>query len=101
MISQTTIDNVFSAIKAVEIIGQHVDLKKSGKSYKGKCPFHDESDSSFTVSPELNIFKCFGCGKGGNGIKFLMDHKGYSFPQAIEEVANYYSIEIIKDDLSD
>ncbi|MCD4725859.1 MAG: hypothetical protein K8R63_13560, partial [Bacteroidales bacterium] len=49
MISQITIDNVFSAINAVEIIGQHVDLKKSGKSYKGKCPFHDESDSSFTV----------------------------------------------------
>ena len=101
MISQTTIDNVFSAIKAVEIIGQHVDLKKSGKSYKGKCPFHDESDSSFTVSPELNIYKCFGCGKGGNGIKFLMEHKGYSFPQAIKEVANYYSIEIIEDDLSE
>ena len=101
MISQTSIDNVFSAINAVEIISQYVDLKKSGKSYKGKCPFHDETDSSFTVSPELNIFKCFGCGKSGNGIDFLMAYKAYSFPQAIKEVANYYSIEIIEDQLSD
>ena len=75
MISQITIDNVFSAINAVEIIGQHVDLKKSGKSYKGKCPFHDESDSSFTVSPELNIYKCFECGKGGNGINCIYSER--------------------------
>ncbi len=101
MITQITLDNVFSAIKVVDIIGPHVDLKKSGKSYKGKCPFHDESDASFTVSSELNIYKCFGCGKAGNGINFLMDYKSYSFPEAIKEVANYYSIEIIEDDLSD
>jgi DNA primase catalytic core len=100
MISKNTIDNVFSAINAVEIIGQHVELKKSGKSYKGKCPFHNETDSSFTVSLELNIFTCFGCSKSGNAINFLMEYKNINYPQAIKEVASFYNIEFIEDDQS-
>jgi DNA primase catalytic core len=101
MISQTTIDKVITTVNAVEIIGQYVNLKQSGKDYKGKCPFHKEKDASFTVSPELNIYKCFGCGTSGGTIKFLKENKGYSFPQAIKEIANYYSIEVIDDEISD
>jgi len=101
MINQITIENVFSTVKAVDVISPYVDLKKSGKNWKGKCPFHNETDSSFTVSPELNIFTCFGCNKSGNAINFLMQHKHMSYPQAIKEVASLYNIEVIEDDLSE
>ena len=100
MISQITIDNVFSAVKAVDLISPHVTLKRSGKNYKGKCPFHKENDSSFTVSPVLNIYTCFGCNKSGNAINFLMDFKNISYPQAIKEAASHYSIEVIEDTTS-
>ena len=101
MINQVTIDNVFSAVKIVDVISPYVKLKKSGANWKGKCPFHDETDSSFTVSPEKNIFTCFGCNKSGNAIGFLIDHKHMSYPQAIKDVAKLYNIDVIEDDLTD
>lgn len=97
MISQQTIDNVFTSVKAIDIISQHVQLKRSGKNYKGKCPFHNETDSSFTVSPELNIYTCFGCNKSGNAVNFLMDYKHISYPQAIKEIALFYNIVVTED----
>lgn len=101
MISQTTIDNVFASVNAVDIISRHVTLSKAGKNWKGKCPFHDETDSSFVVSPEKNIFTCFGCGKTGNSVKFLMEHKSFSYPQAIKEIAKHYNIDVIEDTQSE
>lgn len=97
MISQETIDNVFASVKVIDIISQHVQLKRSGKNYKGKCPFHNETDSSFTVSPELNIYTCFGCNKSGNAVNFLMDYKHLSYPQAIKEIAQFYNIDVLED----
>lgn len=96
MISQKTIDDVLQ-LNIVEVISPHVELKKSGSNLKGKCPFHRETDSSFIVSEEKQIFHCFGCGAGGSSIKFIMLHKGLSFPQALKDIAHQFSIEVIED----
>jgi DNA primase len=71
----------------VETVGKYVHLTKQGRNYKGLCPFHSEKTSSFTVSPEKQIFRCFGCGAGGHVIKFVMDIEGYSFPEAVRQMA--------------
>ena len=96
MIPQETIEKIFEAARIEEVVGEFVDLKKAGVNYKGRCPFHDEKTPSFVVSPTKGIYKCFGCGKGGNSIKFIQDIQGASYPEALRYVAEKYHIEIIE-----
>ncbi len=81
------LDEVLARTDIVELIGRHVQLKKSGSNYMGLCPFHHEKTPSFSVSADKQLYYCFGCGKGGGAFQFLMDHDGYSFPEAVEYLA--------------
>ncbi len=94
MISQTTIQQVLNRIDIVGVIGEFVKLKKRGASYLGLCPFHNEKTPSFTVSPTKEIYKCFGCGKSGNTISFIMEHEKYSYVEALKWLARKYDVEI-------
>lgn len=94
MISGTTIDNVFEAARVEEVIGDFVQLKKSGSNYKGLSPFTDERSPSFMVSPVKQIWKDFSSGKGGNVVSFLMEHEHFTYPEAIKFLAKKYGIEI-------
>lgn len=94
MISQNTIQQVLSRIDIIDVIGGFVKLKKRGTNYLGLCPFHNERTPSFTVSPAKEIYKCFGCGKSGNTISFLMEHEKYSYVDSLRWLANRYGIEI-------
>ncbi len=94
MISQTTIQQILSRIDIIDIVGGFVKLKKRGANYLGLCPFHNEKTPSFTVSPAKEIYKCFGCGKSGNTISFIMEHEKYSYVEALRWLANKYNIEI-------
>ncbi|MBD0352760.1 MAG: DNA primase, partial [Flavisolibacter sp.] len=94
MIAQTTIQQIISRLDTVEVIGSFVKLKKRGANYLGLCPFHHEKTPSFTVSPSKEIFKCFGCGKSGNTISFLMEHEKLSYVEALRWLANKYGVEV-------
>jgi DNA primase len=94
VISQTTIQQILSRIDIVDIIGGFVKLKKRGVNYLGLCPFHNEKTPSFTVSPTKEIYKCFGCGRSGNSISFLMEHEKYSYVEALKWLANKYGVEV-------
>ena len=100
MISSKKIEKIYETVQIEEIIEDFVSLKKRGGNLLGLCPFHNEKTPSFTVSPSKGIFKCFGCGKGGNAIHFLMEHENYSYPEALKYVANKYGIEIEEEVLS-
>ena len=80
-------DEVKSRLNIVDIIGEHVTLKKAGRNFKGLCPFHNEKTPSFMVSPDRQVFHCFGCGKGGSIIDFIMEYEHIEFPEALEELA--------------
>ena len=92
--SPAFIDEVVSRSDLVEIIGRHVDLKKSGSNLMGLCPFHHEKSPSFSVSPDKQLYYCFGCGKGGGVIQFLIEHDGYAFPEAVEYLAEKAGMEL-------
>ncbi len=94
MISKETIQNIQNNIKIEEIVGSFVNLKRRGSNLLGLCPFHNEKSPSFTVSPAKEIYKCFGCGKSGNSIGFLMDLEKYSYVEALKWLANKYNIEV-------
>ncbi|MDX2046952.1 MAG: DNA primase [Chitinophagaceae bacterium] len=94
MISQNTIQQILSRIDVIEIVGGFVKLKKRGANYLGLCPFHNEKTPSFTVSPAKEIYKCFGCGRSGNAISFLMEHEKYSYVEALRWLAQKYNVEI-------
>ncbi len=94
MISQHTIEQIKSRIDIIDIVGSFVKLKKRGTSYLGLCPFHNERTPSFTVSPAKEIYKCFGCGRSGNSISFLMEHEKYSYPEALRWLAARYNVEL-------
>src|SRR5215204_557420 len=94
MISQQSIQQILSRIDIIEIVGGFVKLKKRGVNYLGLCPFHNEKTPSFTVSPTKEIYKCFGCGRSGNTISFLMDHEKYSYVEALRWLANKYNVDI-------
>ena len=94
MIAQNTIQQIQSRIDIVDIISEFVKLKKRGASYLGLCPFHNEKTPSFTVSPSKEIYKCFGCGKSGNSISFIMEHEKYTYVDALKWLAKKYNIEI-------
>ena len=101
MISKITIDKVFETAIVEEVIGDFIQLKKSGSNYKGLSPFTDEKTPSFMVSPAKQIWKDFSSGKGGNVIAFLMEHEQLSYPEAIKYLAKKYNIEIEETQLSD
>ena len=101
MISKVTIDKVFQTALVEEVVGDFIQLKKSGSNYKGLSPFTNEKTPSFMVSPTKQIWKDFSSGKGGNVIAFLMEHEQYSYPQAIRYLADKYNIEIIETELTD
>ena len=94
LISQETIQQILSRIDIIEIVGSFVKLKKRGANYLGLCPFHNEKSPSFTVSPTKEIYKCFGCGKSGNTIGFLMELEKYSYVESLRWLANKYNVEI-------
>lgn len=96
MIPKETIDDIFDSTRIEEVVGDFVTLKKRGVNLLGNCPFHDEKTPSFTVSPSKGIFKCFGCGKGGNSVNFVMEHEQFSYPEALKYLAKKYNIEIIE-----
>ncbi len=101
MITQQTIERVFEAARVEEVIGEFVQLKKSGSSFKGLSPFTDERTPSFMVSPVKQIWKDFSTGKGGNSISFLMEHEHFTYPEAIRWLAKKYNIEIEETEQSD
>jgi DNA primase len=94
LISQNTIQQILSRIDIIDIVGTFVKLKKRGANYIGNCPFHNEKSPSFTVSPVKEIYKCFGCGRSGNSIGFLMEHEKYSYVEALRWLAQKYNVEI-------
>jgi DNA primase len=94
MISQQNIQQILSRIDIIEIVGSFVRLKKRGANYLGLCPFHNEKSPSFTVSPAKEIYKCFGCGRSGNTISFLMEQEKYSYVEALRWLAAKYNVEI-------
>jgi len=101
MIPQETIDSILAAARIEEVISEYVTLKKAGSNYIGLCPFHNEKTPSFVVNPVKNFYNCFGCGNGGNAVKFLMEYKKLSFPEAIKILAKKYNIEVQEKQLSD
>lgn len=100
MISQETIQQILSRIDIIDIVGSFVKLKKRGANYLGLCPFHNEKSPSFTVSPTKEIYKCFGCGKSGNSIGFLMELEKYSYVEALKWLANKYNVEVEETEVS-
>lgn len=100
MISPVTIEQILSRIDIIDIVGNFVRLKKRGANYLGLCPFHNEKTPSFTVSPTKEIYKCFGCGRSGNAISFLMEHEKYSYVEALRWLANRYNVEIEETEVS-
>jgi DNA primase len=96
MIDKVTIDRIVDIAEITEVIQEFVTLKKRGVNYLGLCPFHNEKTPSFSVSPSKGIFKCFGCGRGGNVVNFLMEHEHLSYPEALKYLARKYHIEIIE-----
>lgn len=97
MITQATIDKIFSAVRVEEVIGEYVQLKKTGSNFKGLSPFQDEKSPSFVVSPSKQIWKDFSSGKGGTAVSFLMDIENFTYPEALRFLAKKYGIEIQED----
>lgn len=101
MIDRATVEKIKDAANIVDVVGEFVTLRKAGMNYKGLCPFHNEKTPSFIVSPARGTCHCFGCGKGGNSISFVMEHEQMTYPEALRWLANKYHIEIKERELSD
>lgn len=99
-IPQSFIQELLARADVVEIVGRHVQLKKGGANYLGLCPFHGEKSPSFTVSPSKQFYHCFGCGKNGNALGFLMDYAGMNFVEAVKDLAGQYGMQVPEDDSS-
>lgn len=94
MISKETIAKINDEADVVDVLGDFITLKKAGTNYKANCPFHNEKSPSFVVSPAKQIYKCFGCGKAGDSVKFVMEHEHFSYVEALKYLAQKYNIEI-------
>ena len=94
MIDRDTIDRIYAAADIVEVINDYVTLKRKGVNYQACCPFHNEKTPSFVVSPSKGLYKCFGCGKGGNAVSFVKEHENVTYPEALKIVAKKYGIEV-------
>jgi len=92
MIDKLTISRIKTSARIEDIIGDFIELKKKGENYSGTCPFHDEKTPSFIVSPAKGIYKCFGCGAAGDSVKFVMEHKKVSYPEALKYIGDKYNI---------
>ncbi len=101
MIDRVTVERIKDAANIVDVVGEFVTLRKSGANYKGLCPFHNEKTPSFFVSPARGTCHCFGCGKGGNSISFIMEHEQMTYPEALRWLARKYHIEIQEREMSD
>ena len=99
-IPQSFIQELLARADVVDIVGRYVQLKKGGANFMGLCPFHGEKSPSFSVSPAKQFYHCFGCGKNGNAISFLMDHAGMSFVEAVKDLAQQYGLQVPEDDVS-
>lgn len=97
MIRKETIDNIIEAARIEEVVGEFVNLRKRGANLLGLCPFHNEKTPSFSVSPTKGIYKCFGCGRAGNAVNFIMEHEHYTYPEALRYLAGRYHIEVEED----
>jgi DNA primase len=100
MISENTKQDIIDRADIVDVVRDFVELKKAGTNFKGLCPFHNEKTGSFMVSPAKGIYKCFGCGAGGDSVKFIMEHEKKSFPEALRYLADKYNI-IIEEEKMD
>ena len=94
MIPENVIDDIRERTDIVEVIGGVLDLKRAGRNFKANCPFHGEKTPSFMVSPEKQIYHCFGCGKGGNVYSFLMEYEGVGFVEAVKELASPLNVDV-------
>lgn len=101
MIDRVTVERIKDAANIVDVVGEFVTLRKSGANYKGLCPFHNEKTPSFFVSPARGTCHCFGCGKGGNSVSFIMEHEQMTYPEALRWLARKYHIEIQEREMSD
>ena len=101
MIDRETIDRIYAAANIVDIVGDYVTLRRKGVNYEACCPFHNEKTPSFKVSPSLGIYKCFGCGKSGNAINFIMDSESVTYPEALRMLAKRYGIDIREEHMSE
>ena len=96
MIDKDTVDRILDAARIEEVIGDFVALKRRGANYIACCPFHNEKTPSFSVSPVKGIYKCFGCGKAGNAVSFVMEHEHLSYVEALRYLAHKYNIDIVE-----
>lgn len=101
MIPQDTVNQILQAAEISEVVGEFVNLKKRGANLIACCPFHNEKTPSFSVSPAKGIYKCFGCGKGGDSVRFIMDLEGFSYPDALKWLAKKYNIEVKEKEFTD
>ena len=99
-IPQSFIQELLARVDVVDIVGRYVQLRKGGANFMGLCPFHSEKSPSFTVSPSKQFYHCFGCGKNGNAIGFLMDHAGMGFVEAVQDLAGQVGLQVPQDDIS-
>lgn len=100
MIDQSTVNRIFEAAQITEVVSDFVTLRRRGVNFLGLCPFHNEKTPSFTVSPAKGIYKCFGCGKGGNSVNFIMEHEHLDYVGALKYLAKKYHIEVVEKELS-
>src|SRR5690606_3279119 len=100
-IPQSFIDDLLERVDIVEVVDRRVPLRKSGRNYTSRCPFHDEKTPSFSVSPDKQFFYCFGCGAGGNAIGFVMDYDRVDFPQAVETLATLAGLAVPRESQSE
>ncbi|MEA3290261.1 MAG: CHC2 zinc finger domain-containing protein, partial [Campylobacterota bacterium] len=94
MITKQSIENLKSHLDVVDVVSQFIELKKAGANFKACCPFHGEDTPSFVVSPAKQIYHCFGCGVGGDSIKFIMEYEKLSYPESIEKLASMYNVSL-------
>jgi DNA primase len=100
MIDQHVVDRIIASADILEVVQDYVTLRKRGVNYLGHCPFHNEKTPSFTVSPSKGIFKCFGCGKGGNAVNFIMEHEHLTYVDALKFLAKKYNIEVVEKEVT-
>lgn len=94
MITQDSIEALKARLDVVDVVGSYIELKKAGANFKSPCPFHDEKTGSFVVSPQKQIYHCFGCGAGGDSVKFVMEYEKLNYPEALEKLASMYNFSL-------
>ena len=92
---KSTVEDLLARINILDIVSQHIKLRRTGKNFVGLCPFHKEKTPSFTVSIEKQIYYCFGCHSGGNAINFLMNYENLTFQETLENLGRQYGVEVI------